>query len=586
MRRPILLCLLAVIAACSSQEPPADPNAPGQHAGTPGPAAANRETATADQAAEIAAASAPASAPSSKGPLAGWSRQAAPADLASTLLIAPEPQPGLPPALRERYPEVDGNPLRIAAEDPVSTFSVDVDTASYSNVRRFLNQGALPPRDAVRIEELINYFSYDYPAPAAGEAFRVVAEAGPAPWHPERRLLHIGIQGARLEADALPAANLVFLVDVSGSMHSPDKLDLLKASLKLLTRQLDGEDRISLAVYAGAAGAVLEPTPGDRSGVIDAAIDRLSAGGSTNGGAGIALAYAMARQAFIKDGINRVILATDGDFNVGSTDPRALEDLIVRQRDSGIALSVLGFGSGNYNDALMQRLAQSGNGNAAYVDTLNEGRKVLVDELASTLQIIARDVKIQVEFNPAVVDEYRLLGYETRLLERADFNDDAVDAGDIGLGHSVTALYELTLHGSSAGRVDPLRYGDNGAAPTPAGRHGDELAFVRLRHKAANGGSSSLVELPVALADMHPTLAGTSEAYRFASAVAGFGALLRAGAAELTASTGESGFSYDDVATLAQGARGDDPAGYRGEFLGLLRTAEALTAPRSLAATD
>ncbi len=585
MRHPTLLCLLALTAACSLQDPPADPADPsaGGAPGTAAESAAGSQVPAADPAGDAATLRAESA--------AGLSRQAATADMtyggAAALPFAPAPHPALPPTIQERYPQADSNPVRIAAEHPVSTFSVDVDTASYSNVRRFLSQGALPPRDAVRIEELINYFSYDYPAPDDGAAFRVVAEAGPAPWHPKRRLLHIGIQGARLEAGQLPPANLVFLVDVSGSMHSPDKLDLLKASLKLLTRHLDADDRISLAVYAGAAGAVLEPTPGDQGNVIDAAIDRLNAGGSTNGGAGIQLAYAMARQAFIEDGINRVILATDGDFNVGSTDPRALEDLVTRQRDSGIALSVLGFGSGNYNDALMQRLAQSGNGNAAYVDTLNEGRKVLVDELASTLSIIASDVKVQVEFNPAVVDEYRLLGYETRLLDRADFNDDTVDAGDIGPGHSVTALYELTLRGSGAGQIDPLRYRrDTAAAPQAAGGHPDELAFVRLRHKPAGGGSSVLLEMPVAVADIHPNLAATSDAYRFASAVAGFGALLRGDVAGFPAdpSTGARSFSYDDVAALAQGARGADPAGYRGEFLGLLRTADALTAPRKVAA--
>ncbi|MEQ8859533.1 MAG: VWA domain-containing protein [Pseudomonadales bacterium] len=471
------------------------------------------------------------------------------------------------PENRENYRHVEDNPVRLTIADPVSTFSIDVDTAAYSNLRRLLNQGSLPPADAVRIEELINYFSYDYPAPDNGEAFNVITEVGPAPWNSERQLLHIGIQGKRLAADALPPANLVFLIDVSGSMQSPDKLDLLKASLKLLTRQLDAEDRISIAVYAGSAGAVLEPTAGNRSAEIDAAIDRLSAGGSTNGGAGIHLAYAMARQAFMRDGINRVILATDGDFNVGTTDQHALEDLVERERASGVALTVLGFGSGNYNDALMQRLAQVGNGNAAYVDTMNEARKVLVDELASTLKIIAKDVKIQVEFNPAVVAEYRLLGYETRMLAREDFNNDQVDAGEIGAGHTVTALYELTLQDSADRRVDPLRYQD--LRPQPGDRRSDELAFVRLRHKAPDADASSLIEMPIRTTDMQSDLRRTSDDFRFSAAVAGFGSLLRAGA-----QTGN--FSYDDVSSLALGARGADPFGYRGEFLGLVRTAQAL----------
>lgn len=482
----------------------------------------------------------------------------------------PSPQPPTrwgPPENRENYRHVDDNPVRLAAAEPVSTFSIDVDTASYSNVRRLLNQGTLPPADAVRIEELINYFGYDYPAPDDGAAFNVITELGPAPWNDQRQLLHIGIQGQRLGAEALPPANLVFLIDVSGSMQSPDKLGLLKASLKLLTRQLDGDDRIAIAVYAGSAGAVLEPTAGDRTGTINAAIDRLAAGGSTNGGAGIHLAYAMARQSFIDDGINRVILATDGDFNVGTTDQHALEDLVARQRESGVALTVLGFGRGNYNDSLMQRLAQVGNGNAAYVDTLNEARKLLVDELASTLNIIAKDVKIQVEFNPAVVAEYRLLGYETRLLAREDFNNDRVDAGEIGAGHTVTALYELTLHGSRDRRVDPLRYQVPAQVPEP--RHADELAFVRLRHKAPDGAVSSLIEMPIRTAEVQEDLARTSDDFRFSAAVAGFGALLRGGA-----HTGE--FSYDDVGALALDARGADTFGYRGEFLGLVRTAQAL----------
>lgn len=591
MNRAIVLCLLILAGStgCNSQEAPSPAEGHGKAAATSSgaaPDAAARHAAAGTDADEVRAAEYNVSDTRSPALAPGMLPLAAPADR----MIMPPPDYGAPRQNRENYPAVADNPVQSVHLAPVSTFSVDVDSASYSNVRRWLNQGTLPPRDAVRIEEMINYFSYDYPGPAPGDAFRVITETGPAPWHAGRRLLHIGIQGARLEADQLAPANLVFLIDVSGSMHSPDKLDLLKASMKLLTRQLDADDRLAIAVYAGAAGTVLEPTPGDRGARIDAAIDRLSAGGSTNGGAGIELAYAMARQAFIDGGINRIILATDGDFNVGTTNPRMLEDLVARERESGIALSVLGFGSGNYNDALMQRLAQAGNGNAAYVDTLNEGRKVLVDELASTLSIIARDVKIQVEFNPAVVDEYRLLGYETRLLDRADFNDDRVDAGDIGPGHSVTALYELSLHGGG-GQIDPLRYAP-AAGPDTGHRspnaNTDELAFVRLRHKSPEGGASILLETPVLVADGHAELARTSDAFRFSSAVAGFGLLLRDAADGAPAPRdGEAAasrrFSYDDALALAAGARGVDDAGYRGELLGLLRTARALAGPRGVA---
>lgn len=568
MTRPILtgLICLVVLTACGGREPPhAEPAGPPPDGPTPG------GRADADQPAREEAVA----------PVIAEALRKQSADAAATgRTLESRPAPGHPVAPppsevrdRENYRHIEANPVRLAAEDPVSTFSIDVDTAAYSNVRRLLSRGALPPSDAVRVEELINYFSYDYPAPEADDAFEVVTELGPAPWHPGRKLLHIGIQGQRLAVDELPPANLVFLIDVSGSMRSPDKLDLLKASMKLLLKRLDADDRVAIAVYAGAAGAVLEPTPGDRHATIEAAIDRLAAGGSTNGGAGIQLAYALARQGFIADGINRVILATDGDFNVGTTSEERLEDLVARQRASGVALTVLGFGTGNYNDALMQRLAQSGNGHAAYVDTLNEARKVLVDELSSTLAIIASDVKIQLEFNPAVVAEYRLLGYETRLLDREDFNDDRVDAGDIGAGHSVTALYEITLHDSPARRIDPLRYGA-APEPPPSARAG-ELAFLRLRYKSPGAAGSRLIERPLRLADGRRALADTSRDFRFAAAVAGFGALLRGGA-------GLEDFAYDDVIDLAGAARGPDPFGYRAEFLGLVRTAQALGGPAAV----
>ena len=471
------------------------------------------------------------------------------------------------PLDRENYAHFDDNPLKRAAEHPVSTFSIDVDTGAYSNTRRILNAGGLPAQDAVRVEELINYFGYDYPAPSDRSVpFNVVTELGPSPWNPKTHLLHIGLKGYEVPKANIPAANLVFLVDVSGSMDSPDKLPLLRNALKLLTRELRAQDRISMVVYAGGTGVVLEPVPGDRKAQILAALDRLSAGGSTNGAAGIRLAYQMAQQAFIPGGINRVLLATDGDFNVGTTNFEALKDLVEHERSSGISLTTLGFGTGNYNDQLMEQLADAGNGSYAYIDTLNEARKVLVEQLSATLQTIAKDVKIQIEFNPEVVAEYRLIGYENRTLAREDFNNDRVDAGEIGAGHSVTALYEITLAGSGGERVDPLRYQRAGNA---AGGKG-EAAFLRLRFKAPDGEVSRLIERPIALTGMERDLARTSERYRFAAAVAGFGQLLRGGKYM-------EHFGYADVRSLAQSARGADPFGYRDEFVRLVDLAQSLS---------
>ncbi|MEZ5540967.1 MAG: VWA domain-containing protein [Pseudomonadota bacterium] len=473
----------------------------------------------------------------------------------------------LEPLQRETYAHFNDNPLRRVTEQPFSTFSIDVDTGSYSNMRRMLNAGSRPLRDAIRTEELINYFSYDYPRPVRRSTpFSITTEVGPTPWNPATRLLHIGIQGYDVPRQELPPANLVFLVDVSGSMQSPDKLELLKSGLKLLARQLDQDDRVSLVVYAGASGVVLEPTPGDRTATITAALDALTAGGSTNGAAGIRLAYAVARQAYIKDGINRVILATDGDFNVGTVNFEALQQLVEEQRASGIGLTTLGFGSGNYNDRLMEQLADAGNGNYAYIDTLSEANKSLVDELSSTLFTIAKDVKIQVEFNPATVAEYRLIGYENRMLARADFENDRVDAGEIGAGHAVTAVYELALTGSKGERLGGGRY-----QPAAAGGavHSDELAMVRVRYKLPQGDTSTLVEAAVLASATIGDIARTSDRYRFAAAVAGFGQLLRDGKY-----TGA--FDYDDVLALARAARGDDPFGYRGEFLQLVNLAASL----------
>jgi Ca-activated chloride channel family protein len=466
---------------------------------------------------------------------------------------------------RENYAHVENNPVKLASGQPVSTFSVDVDTASYANVRRMLNEGRLPPQDAVRIEEMINYFSYDYQGPnSRNQPFRVTAEMAPSPWNPQKHLLHIGIKGFAMDKSQLPPSNLVFLVDVSGSMQSADKLPLLKEALKALTHQLSGHDRVSLVVYAGASGVVLEPTAGNNHARIAAALDHLYAGGSTNGADGIRLAYQLAASAFIEGGINRVILCTDGDFNVGTVNFETLIDLVEQKRKTGISLTTLGFGTGNYNDRLMEQLADKGNGNYAYIDTGNEAHKVLVQEIGSTLMTIAKDVKIQIEFNPNVVSEYRLIGYENRMLKREDFNNDQVDAGDIGAGHTVTALYEVTLSGSK-GLIDPLRY----AKPVSAkGASRSEIAFLRLRYKQPDSDQSQLLEYPLHR-KMIKSFGKTSERFRFAASVAAFGDLLRGG-------TYSNGYSYDDVAKLARRSRGNDAFGYRAEFVHLVQLAKRL----------
>ena len=470
------------------------------------------------------------------------------------------------PLNRENYAHFDDNPVKRAAEQPVSTFSIDVDTGAYANVRRFLNQGSLPVQDAVRVEEMINYFSYDYPlAKDKTRPFSVTTEIAPTPWNRDSMLLRVGLKGYDIAAQKLPPANLVFLVDVSGSMHSPDKLPLLKSGLKLLVQNLRARDRVSLVVYAGNTGVVLEPTPGDQKGRILAALEGLTAGGSTNGGAGIKLAYAMAEQGYIQGGINRVLLATDGDFNVGTVSFEALKNLVEDKRKTGVSLTTLGFGTGNYNDRLMEQLADAGNGNYAYIDTLNEANKVLVSEMSSTLQTIAKDVKIQIEFNPAVVAEYRLIGYENRALKREDFNNDKIDAGDIGAGHTVTALYEVTLVGGKGQMIDPLRYG----ADKAQSGNKDEIALLRLRYKLPDSDKSLLIEQALETADMQRDAGKTSADFRFSAAVAAFGQLLRGGKY-----TGD--FGYDDVARLAQGARGQDGFGYRGEFLTLVNLAKSL----------
>src|SRR5688572_18542173 len=467
----------------------------------------------------------------------------------------------------ERYQHLDDNPVHLVSEQPVSTFSIDVDTGAYANVRRFLNDGQLPPQDAVRVEEMINYFDYRYAPPTSRDVpFRVATEVAPAPWNPQALLMKIGIKGFEVPAEQRPPANLVFLIDVSGSMQSPDKLPLLKNAFRLLTDQLTARDRVSMVVYAGSSGVVLEPTPGDQKHKIRAAIDRLEAGGSTNGAEGIERAYQLAHDAQIKGGINRVVLATDGDFNVGVVDFEALVDMAERQRASGVAITTLGFGTGNYNDQLLERLADAGNGNYAYVDTLSEARKVLVTELSSTLFTIAKDVKIQVEFNPATVLEYRLIGYENRMLAREDFNNDKVDAGDIGAGHRVTALYEVIPVGKT-GLLDPLRYTQQLPAASDV-RASSELANVKLRYKKPASDTSELLEYPIAKGSVMAADKLSAD-FRFAASVAAFGQLLRGGKYV-------SNFGYDDVARLARGALDEDPEGYRREFLSLVKLAGSM----------
>lgn len=470
----------------------------------------------------------------------------------------------------ENYAHLHSNGVSLARENPVSTFSIDVDTGSYANSRRMLMEGRLPVQDAVRVEEFINYFSYDYPTtPSVDMPFNVVQEVAVNPWNPDNYLLHIGIKAFEPEEEAIPASNLVFLVDVSGSMKAPNKLSLLQASLKMLTQQLDAEDTVSLVVYAGASGVVLEPTSGDNKAKILAAIQALSAGGSTNGAAGIDMAYAMAEQALIPDGINRVILATDGDFNVGTVSHEQLMDLIEAKRKSGIALSTLGFGTGNYNDHLMEQLADQGNGNYAYIDTLNEAQKVLVDESSSTLLTVAKDVKIQVEFNPALISEYRLVGYENRLLNREDFNNDKVDAGEIGAGHTVTAIYEITPVDSLARRIEPLRYQRKEMTQMPSHDEQRELAFIKLRYKKPNADVSQLSQWPIMKDSIIKRTEESSDNFRFSAAVAAFAQQLKGG--EHLRS-----LSYDGLLKLVQSSKGDDISGYRGEFTHLLRLANSL----------
>ena len=466
---------------------------------------------------------------------------------------------------RDKFTDIVSNPVKVTAEEPVSTFSIDVDTSSYSFVRASLNNNTLPQKDAVRVEELVNYFPYDYASPTdRSDPFKATVSVFPTPWNANTRLMHVGIKGFTINGNERPPANLVFLIDTSGSMDEPNKLPLLRNAMKMLVETLGPDDSVAIVTYAGNAGTVLEPTKASNKTRILAALDGLTSAGSTAGAEGIRQAYQLAELNLNRLGINRVILATDGDFNVGITDPEELKSFVERKRATGVYLSVLGFGMGNYNDELMQTLAQNGNGNAAYIDTINEARKALVDGASAMLFPIATDVKIQVEFNPQTVSEYRLIGYETRLLNRDDFNNDKVDAGDIGAGHTVTAIYEVTPKDSKAALNDPLRYG---TAPTQNTATGDELAFLKIRYKLPGSDTSKLVTTPVGKMTEVPSLVTAPLEARFATAVAAFGQILRGGQYTGT-------FSYDDVIALAQASKGVDEFGYRAEFVNLVRLAK------------
>jgi len=467
---------------------------------------------------------------------------------------APEPN-------SETFSNAPQNPLKITQENPVSTFSIDVDTASYSYVRSSLMFGELPPAEAIRVEEMVNYFPYDYPAPAPGtHPFQPTVTVMGTPWNEGTQLVHIAIQGELPALEDRPALNLVFLIDTSGSMQDANKLPLLKQSFRLMLSQLRPQDQVAIVTYAGQAGQVLAPTPASDKTTIMAALDRLEAGGSTGGQEGLQQAYAVAQGMADPGEVSRVILATDGDFNVGISDPEALKTFIAAKRNTGTYLSVLGFGRGNLDDATMQALAQNGNGIAAYIDTLSEAQKVLVDQLSGALFPIADDVKIQVEFNPAQIAEYRLIGYETRELAREDFNNDAVDAGEIGAGSSVTALYEVTPVGSPAILTDALRY-----APAPESEGSDELGFLKLRYKRPGEEASTLIETPIT-----PSTTPPGNESLFAAAIAGFGQLL-------SGSKYLHGWGYGDLITLASETKGDDNYGYRAEAVTLMRLAETLS---------
>ena len=467
----------------------------------------------------------------------------------------------------EEYKEIAENNFKTVSESPLSTFSIDVDAASYSNMRRYINKGELPPADAIRTEELINYFSYDYPQPTGNDPVKITTEVGACPWNVKHRLVRIGLKAKEIPTDKLPVSNLVFLIDVSGSMYGPQRLGLVQSSLKLLVNNLRDEDRVAIVVYSGSAGEKLPSTSGSDKQKIREAIDELTAGGSTAGGAGIKLAYKIAKQNFVKGGNNRIILCTDGDFNVGVSSDEGLEKLIEQERKSGVFLTVLGYGMGNYKDSKMQVLAEKGNGNHAYIDNLQEANRVLVNEFGATMHTVAKDVKLQIEFNPSQVQAYRLIGYESRLLKDEDFNNDAKDAGEMGAGHTVTAFYEVVPAGIKSdftGKVDDLKYQKTKPAPAVT-NNSKELLTVKLRYKAPDGNTSKKIEQPL----IDDKKEKVSSDFRFASAVAMFGQLLRDPDFKGDA-------TYDKVISLAKTSLDNDEKGYRREFIRLAETAEGL----------
>ncbi|MCB2060518.1 MAG: VWA domain-containing protein [Novosphingobium sp.] len=562
-------CIIALLAGCASQQRVAeDATAPAEMADSNVVVTGKRV----DE--EVAAAGQHAQQPQSNPYMGAPPPSPPPAPMGAIVTTAKRAQESrigpccyrVPPVVvavdpgRERYVGEEVSPVHLVRAEPVSTFSVDVDTGAYANTRRFLTEGRMPPRDAVRSEELINYFRYDYPLPdSRSTPFSITTDVAVTPWNPKTRLMRIGLRGYDLPRSSRPPANLVFLVDVSGSMSSQDKLPLVKTALSGLARELGKQDRVSIVVYAGAAGQVLEPTNDERK--IRAALDRLQAGGSTAGAAGLKLAYNIARDNFIDGGVNRILIATDGDFNVGVSDTKSLIEMIEHERENGITLTTLGFGTGNYNEAMMEQIADHGNGNYAYIDSALEAKKVLGEQMSSTLFTIAKDVKIQVEFNPAQVSQYRLLGYENRALREEDFDNDLVDAGDIGAGHQVTAIYEIVPTGEK-GWIGPRRYED--PLPEAAQSKSRELAHVKLRYKLPDGKVSRLIERTVPASAMYTRQAMPSD-FAFAAAVAAFGQTLRSD--EMM-----NGFTYSQIAALASGHRDF----WRQEFVRLVGVADSL----------
>ncbi len=552
----------AVLAACSSvQEPDTLETSQTQPDASPAEIRPASQPEPLQEAGKVNSTLQDASSPSVQGQPVARSES-----IASLVMPGPSSEPPIVTEPdRERYEAAPVNPIHSVLETPVSTFSIDVDTASYSNMRRFLSQGVMPPEDSIRVEELLNYFDYQYEGPGESDhPFAIHTQLAPTPWNENTQLFRIGVQGYEVEAESLPPMNLVFLLDVSGSMNQPNKLPLLQRAFGLLVDRLRPEDKVAIVVYAGASGVVLEPTGGDDRASIRNALHQLQAGGSTHGSAGIELAYQVAEEHFREGGINRVILGTDGDFNVGVTNLDDLKALIEAKRESGVFFSALGFGTGNYNDHLMEELTNLGNGTAYYIDQFREARKVFAEDLTGTLHTIAKDVKIQVEFNPEWVAEYRLIGYDNRQLRREDFNNDRVDAGDVGAGHSVTALYEVVPARSDFRFNDPLRFQEHSGAENTA----SELAFVKLRYKLPDQDRSILMSHPVKAASEAQSM---DNAMQFAAAVAGFGELLRG-------SYYVDDWSIADARELAQAAIGDDAFGYRQELLQLMQNAEALEA--------